>query len=729
MNKLSFYDGNIKNTKHAKIIDIGEFVNYVKYATYKHVSDKIAAIEDKATRQKYKAEHLPYITTSGVFSERANAGLLEHSGLISIDIDGVENMAEVRDLLQSDPHTFILFKSVSGCGLCVVVKVTAKAENHLDHFRWLSQYYYDQYSIVIDESCKDVARARFVSFDPDIFVNEKSKLAGKKVTPKTQPKKINWIATEDQMSRIVSELYSNHLNIAESYQDYLTCAFAIADGYGEQGRQYFHAVAGVSSKYNEKQADKKYDNAIKTNKSKIKIGSFFYLAKNAGVELRTKEEETAYAIAKSAKRNRSNIEGAITTAIASGINPKLTEEIARKVFERNDIDLNDGDISVIEEATAFIRMNTDLKRNEIKHCIENDGMQIDDTFLNSIYLKTKIFLKDKIGKTDVDAIIHSDIIKSYNPITEWINANKDRPNEPEIIDRFISTIPYTDSRAKVFVRHWLMGLPASYHNEVVRLVLCFIGKQETGKTYFFRHMLPVSLRDYYAESSLMKEGDDAQVMGGNMIVMDDELGGKSKKDMQKFKELTSKEWFSVRLPYDRTVTKIKRMAMLCGTTNDFQVADDSTGNTRMLPVEFNEKYDFKAYNAIDKDQLLIEIFRAYDGGESWQLTPEASELLAAASTNYSVADFEMELIETFLEKPTTSYGGFLMSNTEIKIYLERCSGQKILSTRKLGIALRKVFVNEVAKIDGHTKRGYRCVTLNNYVKQIDNQEVDKVAPW
>ena len=95
--KINFYDGNIKNTKKAQIITIAEFLNKVKYETYKVQSDEIASITDKKARQKRKAEILPYVTISGVFSERNESGLLEHSGFF--------NPKDARDLVKIELAT------------------------------------------------------------------------------------------------------------------------------------------------------------------------------------------------------------------------------------------------------------------------------------------------------------------------------------------------------------------------------------------------------------------------------------------------------------------------------------------------------------------------------------------------------------------------------------------------------------------------------------------------
>ena len=57
-------------------------------------------------------------------------------------------------------------------------------------------------------------------------------------------------------------------------------------------------------------------------------------------------------------------------------------------------------------------------------------------------------------------------------------------------------------------------------------------------------MLPKELRSYYAESKLDAGKDDEILMTQKLLIMDDEMGGKSKKEVKRLKELTSKQTYS-----------------------------------------------------------------------------------------------------------------------------------------------------------------------------------------
>jgi predicted P-loop ATPase len=181
--------------------------------------------------------------------------------------------------------------------------------------------------------------------------------------------------------------------------------------------------------------------------------------------------------------------------------------------------------------------------------------------------------------------------------------------------------------------------------------------------------------------------------------MDDDMGGKSKQDEKRFKELTSKNFFSLRAPYAKANEQFKRLALLCGTTNEKAVINDPTGNTRILPIEVNT-INHELYNSVNKDELFMELYREYTKGEPWQLDKEEVKILMQISEDFETIPFERELILKFFEVPETDYHT-LMTATEIKDWIECNTKQKIMSMKKLGMELKKLFGNTVSTRRGH----------------------------
>jgi hypothetical protein len=67
----------------------------------------------------------------------------------------------------------------------------------------------------------------------------------------------------------------------DSYNDWLRIGFALADGLGERGREYFHRVSCFSNKYDKGDCDKQYDNCLNGSppEERITIKTFFRYAK------------------------------------------------------------------------------------------------------------------------------------------------------------------------------------------------------------------------------------------------------------------------------------------------------------------------------------------------------------------------------------------------------------------------------------------------------------------
>ncbi len=111
---------------------------------------------------------------AGTFSERKKTGFLKPSGFIILDIDGlpVDQLSEVRQVIESDQHTAICFLSPSGVGLKVAFRVSMNNDAECKAaFAAISEYFSSKYQIELDPSGKDISRACFVSFDPAIYYN------------------------------------------------------------------------------------------------------------------------------------------------------------------------------------------------------------------------------------------------------------------------------------------------------------------------------------------------------------------------------------------------------------------------------------------------------------------------------------------------------------------------------------------------------------------------------
>ena len=687
---------SIYETKNGKQIDIDQLLDQIRFGQWQIDVGLVRQATTKEAREAAKLK-LPYFTPCGVFDERKNAGLNKHSGLISIDIDKInpDEMNEIKSYLYADEYTFAGFVSASGNGLCILVKVDPK--KHDDAFEGLQQYYFTKYQVIIDPSCKDLSRARFVTYDPDLFHNPSSlKFKEYIIKPKKQPKVTGYLHIQTNFEKL---LYSINTDIATTYNEWFKIGMAFANTYGHDGLKYFQHISQYWSG-NKKNADKntihQYENCLNSKDKSIGIGTFYYYAKLNGYESVSKE---AQAIAKKAfyyKRDTLDQD----TAVKNLMNFLDTEmdiaditEIVKSVYEANNFNplLNkdaEDDSDLYDEVLLYLQTSHDIKRNEITKFIENKGVEQDEPDVNSLYFECKK-LFPKVTYENLFRLINSRHIPEYNPIKEYIESLK--YNGKSNIEQLVMSLNSSTADLKwrtAMVKHWLIGIIESIYGKKCDIMLILSGIQDSGKTEFFRQLLPPPLMRYFSESQLDEGKDDKLLMTQKLIIFDDEFAGKSKQDSKKMKLMLSSSSFSLRAPYGKKNMDYKRIAVLCGTSNDVELLNDPTGNRRYVIITIDGKNNFDLFNSVDKEQIIAEAYFLWRTGQTSKITPEEKEIMNTVTFElHYESTVEYELLNKFYKPAIDNYGLF-MTNTEIKDYIEKNSEQKLYHKR-LGAELKR----------------------------------------
>lgn len=120
---------------------------------------------------KYK-DQLPCCTFSGTFSQRRISSMTSFSQFACLDFDkfsGIEDAQQIKDNLCTDPCLFAAFISPSGKGVKAVFRVENNPERYESMYRALCTKYTD---VHLDSKTKDISRACYESYDPDIYINE-----------------------------------------------------------------------------------------------------------------------------------------------------------------------------------------------------------------------------------------------------------------------------------------------------------------------------------------------------------------------------------------------------------------------------------------------------------------------------------------------------------------------------------------------------------------------------
>ena len=91
------------------------------------------------------------------------------------------------------------------------------------------------------------------------------------------------LATE--IDSVVQEIEASGIDIAPDYGMWVNVGFALANGLGEQGRDFFHRVSRLHPDYTPATADKQFTNCLNGRGSGVTIASFFHYVVQAGIEL------------------------------------------------------------------------------------------------------------------------------------------------------------------------------------------------------------------------------------------------------------------------------------------------------------------------------------------------------------------------------------------------------------------------------------------------------------
>lgn len=134
--------------------------------------EDLAKLQDKEYKQAKTL--LPCVTWSGTFSERLADKLVDYSGLLVLDIDNLEEAVLQNTIAQlaTDPYVTYAFKSPSGQGLKIVVRVNTGPEHHLAAFLHLQKVFEEKYLLKIDNSGKDICRLCYMSYDPFAIIKD-----------------------------------------------------------------------------------------------------------------------------------------------------------------------------------------------------------------------------------------------------------------------------------------------------------------------------------------------------------------------------------------------------------------------------------------------------------------------------------------------------------------------------------------------------------------------------
>lgn len=166
---------NHSNTTPDSSKDIGVYLDDIKNGKYRDLILEIRSKKTKEERDVLKAR-LSGCCFTGKFSRRAIAGLSKPSHIAILDFDKFKDVQKAKEYISNVKYTFACWISPSGDGvkaLCKIPPVNTN-EDYKDYVIAL----YDVYNLPdnSDTGTCDISRFCYDSYDPELYLNEKSDL-------------------------------------------------------------------------------------------------------------------------------------------------------------------------------------------------------------------------------------------------------------------------------------------------------------------------------------------------------------------------------------------------------------------------------------------------------------------------------------------------------------------------------------------------------------------------
>lgn len=278
---VSCNDSDIQTFSLGRILLATQFISDI---------EKIRAEADPA-KQKTLKEKLPCFTPAGTFSHVCKSGLIEPSGFLCADIDynpekGINKALDGYNLKEDIARLpFVAFCGLScrGTGYFLIIPIEDPAK-YREYYKALEADF-EKGGITLDPSCKDISRKRFVSWDPDPYINTAATPytytlpEREHTTRETLGRELDASETAAKVEAVIRSCEQNAWDITADYGAWVKILTALAGEFGEAGRNYAHRISAFYPGYSQEETDRKYNNLLKHQEYSTGIGTFFYIAR------------------------------------------------------------------------------------------------------------------------------------------------------------------------------------------------------------------------------------------------------------------------------------------------------------------------------------------------------------------------------------------------------------------------------------------------------------------
>lgn len=677
-----------------------EITNSTHTAATRHYRAHLATLSDieatgdaqqleqwKLTKSNLKNAQPAFIPSVLLEGGRTYAHVKGFTGFIMVDIDGIppERFAAILTLVKEDIHFFLVYITISGCGIRVISHVeggVTKA-NYRMVWEWVNDHYARLCGVEIDGQCKNATRMSVLCHDPEALLRpEASSFHTSGMKPREKPKRGTAVTvTAERAYKIIrAQLEEEGIAYAPgSYNDYVS-------------RCFYH-----TNRYGVPQADAEAW-ALRTFPDYPRERLLPIVKSCYSLTMEFNTVPLPRSVRKKEKENDSSHKKATVEEMEEFINGYMKFRMNMLTHQIETQLIADAYTDRPEASACHWQRLTDHIENSLWCAMQHHGMAVN---LNELH-----------------TLLGSDFVKEYHPLKEYLDGLPPWDGETDYIGRLAAMVHVKESphsplqqdksrerndlsetpvRFADILKRWMVSMIAAALNETVvnQVILTLIGRQGSYKTSFMQHILPPVLSEYYttkSNSSRMTK-DDLFTMTENLVINLEEIDTMPPSELNQLKAMVTQRYVDERRAYGRNKVHLPHVASFVATGNNLQFLTDDTGNRRWLPFEV-EDIDSPWEADIPYEGIYSQTYALYqDINFRYWFTDKEIQQLRGHVQQFEVPRPEYELILTYYRKPVGLERGVYTTSSQI---IGRFGNTSLrLSLQKVGRAMRELGFRQV----------------------------------
>lgn len=203
-------------------------------------------------------------------SNKAATSIDEYTGILVVDVDGKQNAPDLLEWapqsLKGDQWVLGYHRSCGGKGLAVYFLVDSTQTEHAAAYKELEDRLRHLHDIIADPACINANRARYISYDPEAYLNPSAEVWSIAEVPAQFEQQVRGNAAwhEGEGHQIICAAIEAGVDLTTTEQNWFRLGKWVAQQYGDDGRELFHQLSQFHPEYSTCECDKKYTYLVRS---------------------------------------------------------------------------------------------------------------------------------------------------------------------------------------------------------------------------------------------------------------------------------------------------------------------------------------------------------------------------------------------------------------------------------------------------------------------------------